>query len=154
MFLAIPYTAAIMVVCLAQSMVQRSGRWLLLSPTALALVYTRGAGGTPSPSVAQPSTSQDKIRTEDDLPRIKTREMLYRLYVQGYYKRLHELQVQEKGKCVLSKRGFLCFLWYSRWLAANIYPSLCFGYCTFPISYCVFLIFTNKLKHEIRVSQG
>ncbi|XP_021434912.1 sterol 26-hydroxylase, mitochondrial isoform X1 [Oncorhynchus mykiss] len=85
-----------MVVCLAQSMVQRSGRWLLPFPTALSLVYTRAAGGTPSPSVAQPSTSQDKIRTEDDLPRIKTREMLYRLYVQGYYKRLHELQVYEK----------------------------------------------------------
>ncbi|KAM9448019.1 sterol 26-hydroxylase, mitochondrial-like isoform 1-T1 [Salvelinus alpinus] len=85
-----------MAVHLAQSAMQRSGRWLLLCPTAPALVCTRWVGGTRSPSNTLPSTSQGKIRTADDLPRIKTRDMFYRMFVKGYYNRLHELQVYEK----------------------------------------------------------
>ncbi|XP_042171458.1 sterol 26-hydroxylase, mitochondrial-like [Oncorhynchus tshawytscha] len=85
-----------MAVHLAQSAMQRSGRWLLLCSTAPALVSTRWVGGTRSPSNTLPSTSQGKIRTADDLPRIKTRDMFYRMFVKGYYNRLHELQVYEK----------------------------------------------------------
>ncbi|XP_031649862.1 sterol 26-hydroxylase, mitochondrial isoform X2 [Oncorhynchus kisutch] len=85
-----------MAVHLAQSAMQRSGRWLLLCSTAPALVSTRWVGGTRSPSNTLPSISQGKIRTADDLPRIKTRDMFYRMFVKGYYNRLHELQVYEK----------------------------------------------------------
>ncbi|XP_029936204.1 cytochrome P450 27C1 [Myripristis murdjan] len=80
---------------LAQSAVQRSGRWLLPCPRAAALVWTRGAGGTSSPSVAL-SVSQDKPRTAEDLPHVSFLELLYRMVFQGYYNRLHELQVYEK----------------------------------------------------------
>ncbi|KAL0964032.1 hypothetical protein UPYG_G00317360 [Umbra pygmaea] len=83
---------------LAQNAVQRSSHCLLvgLNAPALAMVRTRRAGGTLSSSLTQPSTSQGKIRTSDDLPRIKTREMLYRMFIKGYYNRLHELQLYEK----------------------------------------------------------
>uniref|UniRef100_A0A3P9A167 Cytochrome P450, family 27, subfamily A, polypeptide 7 n=1 Tax=Esox lucius TaxID=8010 RepID=A0A3P9A167_ESOLU len=83
---------------LAQTAVQRSGRWLLPCPAAPApaIVCTRGAGSTLPSSITQSSASQGKNRTSDDLPRIKTREMLYRMFVKGYYHRLHELQLYEK----------------------------------------------------------
>ncbi|XP_032424654.1 sterol 26-hydroxylase, mitochondrial-like isoform X2 [Xiphophorus hellerii] len=39
---------------------------------------------------------QDKPRKASDLPRVRVWEMLYRMLVQGYYNRLHELQLYEK----------------------------------------------------------
>ncbi|XP_014840028.1 PREDICTED: sterol 26-hydroxylase, mitochondrial-like isoform X3 [Poecilia mexicana] len=39
---------------------------------------------------------QDKPRAASDLPRVSVWEMLYRMLVQGYYNRLHELQLYEK----------------------------------------------------------
>lgn len=93
-YFAIPPAGPVMATWLTHRAVQSSGRWLLPCPAASALLLSRGTGGTPSPSVALPS-SRDKVRTAEDLPRVTMLEMLYRMVFQGYYNRLHELQVQQ-----------------------------------------------------------
>ncbi|XP_071396574.1 sterol 26-hydroxylase, mitochondrial [Centroberyx affinis] len=80
---------------LARSAVKRSGHWLLPCPPASALACCRGVGGSSSPSVAL-SGSRDKPRTPEDLPHVTFLELLYRMVFQGYYNRMHELQVYEK----------------------------------------------------------
>ncbi|KAL4635625.1 hypothetical protein GN956_G13456 [Arapaima gigas] len=42
------------------------------------------------------TTSSSKLPTEKDLHVVRTLPMLYRMFVKGYYKRLHELQVYDK----------------------------------------------------------
>ncbi|KAM4608995.1 sterol 26-hydroxylase, mitochondrial [Polymixia lowei] len=79
---------------LVQSAVQSSRRWLLPPPPAVALMCSREEQ-TSSPSVAL-SGSRDKPRMAEDLPRVTPLEMLYRMVFQGYYNRLHELQIYEK----------------------------------------------------------
>lgn len=83
---------------LVQNAVRRSGQWLPpCRPPVSALVSARrSAGGTPSPSVTMPKP-QDKVRTQEDLPQVKMLETLYRMFFQGYFSRLHELQV---GYCI------------------------------------------------------
>nr|XP_046259322.1 sterol 26-hydroxylase, mitochondrial isoform X2 [Scatophagus argus] len=66
-------------------------------PDAVARVCSRGVGSVSSPTGSL-STFQDKPRTVEDLPRVSTLELLYRLTFQGFYNRMHELQIYEKQR--------------------------------------------------------
>lgn len=67
--------------------------WLLSSsPVYKSHVCCRKVGRTSSAPGAL-SALQDKPRTVEDLPHVSLLEMLYRMVFQGYYNRLHELQV-------------------------------------------------------------
>ncbi|KAF7658147.1 hypothetical protein LDENG_00016610 [Lucifuga dentata] len=74
---------------------QRNGCWLLQCPAAVAWVCSRWAGSTSSASMAL-GTPQGKPRTAEDLPKVSFLEMMYRMVFQGYFNRLHELQLYEK----------------------------------------------------------
>ncbi|XP_056294166.1 sterol 26-hydroxylase, mitochondrial isoform X2 [Pseudoliparis swirei] len=76
---------------LSRSLMQRNGRWLLTGPTAVARACSGGPGG-PSPA------ARGEPRTVDDLPRVSFLELLYRMVFQGFYNRLHELQIYEKRR--------------------------------------------------------
>uniref|UniRef100_A0A8C3AD81 Cytochrome P450, family 27, subfamily A, polypeptide 1, gene 4 n=1 Tax=Cyclopterus lumpus TaxID=8103 RepID=A0A8C3AD81_CYCLU len=77
---------------LSRSLMRRYGRWPPMGPNAAeAPVCSRGAAG---PS----SAGQDKPRTVDDLPHVSFLELLYRMVFQGFYNRLHELQIYEKQR--------------------------------------------------------
>ncbi|XP_015232479.1 PREDICTED: sterol 26-hydroxylase, mitochondrial-like [Cyprinodon variegatus] len=70
--------------------------WLLSSsPVYKSHVCCRKVGRTSSAPGAL-SALQDKPRTVEDLPHVSSLEMLYRMVFQGYYNRLHELQLYEK----------------------------------------------------------
>ncbi|KAM4730871.1 sterol 26-hydroxylase, mitochondrial-like [Anableps anableps] len=75
-----------------------SGRttWLLPSSSICeSHVCCRKVGSTSSAPGAL-SALRDKPRSAKDLPRVSFWEMLYRMVFQGYYNRLHELQLYEK----------------------------------------------------------
>ncbi|XP_029988168.1 cytochrome P450 27C1-like [Sphaeramia orbicularis] len=75
---------------LSRSVMQRNGSWLLSTrPTSVAQIWFRGASGALS-------ALQDKPRTVKDLPHVSSWELIYRLVFQGFYKRMHELQLYEK----------------------------------------------------------
>lgn len=77
---------------LSQCLMKRSSSWLLPSTAALTRVDCRVWGSTSS--ATQDFTSfQSKPRTLKDLPHVSSLEMIYRVVCQGFYKRLHELQV-------------------------------------------------------------
>ncbi|XP_068428764.1 sterol 26-hydroxylase, mitochondrial [Clinocottus analis] len=77
---------------LYRSLMSGNGRWPLLpGPNAVARVCSTGPGG---PS----SAFQDKPRTVDDLPHVSFLELLYRMVFQGFYNRLHELQIYDKQR--------------------------------------------------------
>ncbi|XP_068561217.1 sterol 26-hydroxylase, mitochondrial [Cebidichthys violaceus] len=82
---------------LSRSVVGRNGSWLLPCPNAVARVCSRGVGGTSSAPEAL-SAFQDKPRTVEDLPHVSFLELLYRMVFQGFYNRLHELQIYEKQR--------------------------------------------------------
>ncbi|KAL6101296.1 cyp27a1 [Pungitius sinensis] len=66
----------------------RSGtRRFWLSPWPSAAACRQGGGGP---------ASREEPRTVEDLPHVSFLEMLYRMLFQGFYKRLHELQIYEK----------------------------------------------------------
>ncbi|CAN9497980.1 unnamed protein product [Ophioblennius macclurei] len=78
---------------------QRSSGWLLPRPLAVApAVVSRGAGRVTSVTGALPPLQADRPRTMDDLPRISFLKFLYRLVFQGFYNRVHELQIYEKQR--------------------------------------------------------
>ncbi|XP_067373120.1 sterol 26-hydroxylase, mitochondrial isoform X2 [Channa argus] len=85
----------IMVAFLSRSVMQRNSTWLPSGPTFTARVFSRGERSASSAPRSR-STFQDKPRTVDDLPRVSFLELLYRLVVQGFYSRMHELQIFEK----------------------------------------------------------
>ncbi|XP_061923535.1 sterol 26-hydroxylase, mitochondrial [Entelurus aequoreus] len=58
------------------------------------LRWSRSASSTPGSLAA--SQESDKPRTVRDLPHVSLLELLYRMVVQGFYSRLHELQLYEK----------------------------------------------------------
>ncbi|KAK3569023.1 hypothetical protein QTP86_021576 [Hemibagrus guttatus] len=64
---------------------------VFLRPITASLGIQRSAGGNSVASV--PSGS---IRTKADLPEVSLPTVLYRLVIQGYYNRMHELQLYEK----------------------------------------------------------
>nr|QQL94744.1 sterol 26-hydroxylase mitochondrial [Lateolabrax maculatus] len=74
---------------------QKSGSWLQLCPTALARFCSRGVGSTSS-DTGPVSSFKDKPRTVEDLPHVSFSEMFYRMIFQGFYNRVHELQIYEK----------------------------------------------------------
>ncbi|XP_040004242.1 sterol 26-hydroxylase, mitochondrial isoform X2 [Xiphias gladius] len=61
----------------------------------MARVCSRGSGSTSS-SQKGLSAFQDKPRTLEDLPHVSFLELIYRLVLQGFYSRIHELQIYEK----------------------------------------------------------
>ncbi|KAM6984952.1 sterol 26-hydroxylase, mitochondrial-like [Aplochiton taeniatus] len=82
---------------LTQSALQRTSSLLRLCPTVSAVVSSRGTGDTSSSSSSVAlSGAQGKQRTVEDLPLVSPWEMFYRMVFQGYYNRLHELQLHEK----------------------------------------------------------
>ncbi|XP_035531952.1 sterol 26-hydroxylase, mitochondrial [Morone saxatilis] len=82
---------------LSRTVAWRNGSWLLPCPVAVVQVCSRGVESTSS-APGSLSTLQDKLRTVEDLPRAGFLELMYRLFFQGYYKRIHELQIYEKQK--------------------------------------------------------
>ncbi|KAM7380857.1 hypothetical protein PAMP_004128 [Pampus punctatissimus] len=78
-----------MAVWLSSAVMQRNGSRLLLRPFAVTQVCSRRLGGTSS-------VLQDKPRVVEDLPRVTFLKLIYRMVFQGFYKRLHELQIYEK----------------------------------------------------------
>ncbi|CAL8240643.1 unnamed protein product [Merluccius merluccius] len=72
------------------------GRWLWPGPGTAAVVPCRAVGGPPSQSMALSGSEGDKLKTIKDLPKVGLWEMLYRMVFQGFYNRLHDLQVYEK----------------------------------------------------------
>ncbi|XP_029386723.1 sterol 26-hydroxylase, mitochondrial [Echeneis naucrates] len=62
--------------------------WLLRYPVAVAHVSSRVTSSFP--------TFQEKPRSLADLPHVSTMELIYRMVFQGFYNRIHELQIYEK----------------------------------------------------------
>lgn len=82
----------IMAAWLSRSVMQKSSSWLQLCPAALARFCSRGVGSTSS-DTGPVSSFKDKPRTVEDLPHVSFSEMFYRMIFQGFYNRVHELQV-------------------------------------------------------------
>ncbi|KAM9365231.1 sterol 26-hydroxylase, mitochondrial isoform 2-T2 [Pholidichthys leucotaenia] len=80
---------------LLQRVIPRKGRWPLPCLVTGAQVCSRGML-RPSSIASGVSTLQDKIRTVEDLPHVSFWELLYRLVVQGFHSRMHELQLYQK----------------------------------------------------------
>eukprot|EP00064_Thunnus_orientalis_P020996 superscaffoldBa00006109_g21150 len=74
---------------------QRNGSRLLSCPMAVAQVCSRGTGST-SPAPGTLSAFHNKPRTVEDLPHTSFSELIYRMVFQGFYNRLHELQIYQK----------------------------------------------------------
>ncbi|XP_004081865.4 sterol 26-hydroxylase, mitochondrial [Oryzias latipes] len=91
------YFTLAMAAWLSSKSVPRNGGRLLSGSVFKAPVCFRGLGRTSSASGAV-SAFQDQPRTIDDLPRVSLLEMLYRLVFQGFYNRMHELQLYEKQR--------------------------------------------------------
>lgn len=85
-------SAVIMAAWLCRSVMQRNVIWLLPCTASTARISSRGVGSTSS-DLRTPSAIREKPRTVDDLPHVSLLEMFYRLVFQGFYNRLHELQV-------------------------------------------------------------
>lgn len=66
--------------------------WLQPQPISTVLDHRRGAGGNLAASVGVLEIP-GKLKTQEDLPVIKTWKVLYRVLFKGYLNRLHELQV-------------------------------------------------------------
>ncbi|KAG7240529.1 hypothetical protein INR49_026813 [Caranx melampygus] len=75
---------------LSLSKIQRYGSWRLLCPIAVARVNSRDASSAP--------TFQNKPRGVEDLPHVSPLELICRILFQGFYNRMHELQIYEKQK--------------------------------------------------------
>ncbi|XP_041856776.1 sterol 26-hydroxylase, mitochondrial-like [Melanotaenia boesemani] len=73
----------------------RNGSRLLPCPISKVQFCARGVGRTSSSTGAH-SAFQDKPRRMEDLPHVSLLELLYRMVFQGFYSRLHELQIYEK----------------------------------------------------------
>ncbi|KAI3356539.1 hypothetical protein L3Q82_017743 [Scortum barcoo] len=84
----------VMAAWLSQTLVQRNGIRLLPCTVAAARLCYRGAGSASSAH----SALQDKPRTVEDLPHISFLELIYRMVFQGFYSRLHELQIYNKKR--------------------------------------------------------
>ncbi|XP_058469399.1 sterol 26-hydroxylase, mitochondrial-like [Solea solea] len=78
---------------LTRCLVKRNGGWPLPGPAAMARVHSRCPGSTSFATVVQ-----HKPRTVKDLPHVSFLEMVYRMVCQGFYKRMHELQIYEKRR--------------------------------------------------------
>ncbi|KAM9710762.1 sterol 26-hydroxylase, mitochondrial [Menidia menidia] len=75
---------------------RRSRGWPLTSPVSGGQVWSRGRGVGRSSAPGALTAVQEKPRSTEDLPRVSFLELLYRLVFQGFYERLHELQIYEK----------------------------------------------------------
>ncbi|XP_044073940.1 sterol 26-hydroxylase, mitochondrial [Siniperca chuatsi] len=82
---------------LSRSVMRKNGGWLLPCPIAVARVCCRGMESASSPPGTL-SAFQDKPRTVEDLPRVSFLELIYRMVFQGFYNRMHELQIYEKQR--------------------------------------------------------
>ncbi|XP_076119823.1 sterol 26-hydroxylase, mitochondrial [Alosa pseudoharengus] len=80
---------------LALSLAGQLSQWLRPRPISMVLRCRRGVGGNSAASVGV-LDSPGKLKTHEDLPQIKTWEVLYRLIFKGYLNHLHELQIYEK----------------------------------------------------------
>lgn len=77
---------------LSSRLVKRKCSSLLPCPISLPPVCSRGVARV-SPASGALSTIQEKPRTVEDLPHVSFLEFLCRVVFQGFYKRMHELQV-------------------------------------------------------------
>ncbi|XP_034042907.1 sterol 26-hydroxylase, mitochondrial isoform X2 [Thalassophryne amazonica] len=99
-----------MAVWLSRSVRQRNVIRFLACPAPVAQVCSRWVETTSSTPVTV-SRSQDKPRTADDLPRVGFLMQMYRMVFQGYYSRMHELQIHEKQIYGSMYRGGLKSVW-------------------------------------------
>uniref|UniRef100_A0A7N6FEI4 Cytochrome P450, family 27, subfamily A, polypeptide 7 n=3 Tax=Anabas testudineus TaxID=64144 RepID=A0A7N6FEI4_ANATE len=90
-------SALVMAAWLCRSVMQRNGIWLLPCPVSTPRLCSRGVGSASS-APRTLSAFQDNPRTVDDLPHVSFLELLYRLVFQGFYNRMHELQIYEKQR--------------------------------------------------------
>ncbi|XP_069554912.1 sterol 26-hydroxylase, mitochondrial [Brachyistius frenatus] len=81
---------------LSRRVMPRNGSWLL-QPCPVSEVCSRGAGKASSAPVAL-AALRDKPRKAEDLPHVNFLELLYRLVFQGFYNRMHELQIYDKQR--------------------------------------------------------
>ncbi|XP_037646766.1 sterol 26-hydroxylase, mitochondrial [Sebastes umbrosus] len=82
---------------LSRSVMQRNGSWLLSCPDSVARACSRGVRG-PSSAPEALSALQEKPRTVEDLHHVSFLELTYRMLFQGFYNRLHELQIYNKQR--------------------------------------------------------
>ncbi|XP_038575979.1 sterol 26-hydroxylase, mitochondrial [Micropterus salmoides] len=82
---------------LSRSVMWKNGSWLLQCPTAVARVCSMGVGSSSS-APGTLSAFQGKPRTVEELPHVSFLELMYRIVFQGFYKRMHELQIYEKQR--------------------------------------------------------
>lgn len=87
-------SAVIMAARLSRSVMWKNGSWLLQCPTAVARVCSMGVGSSSS-APGTLSAFQGKPRTVEELPHVSFLELMYRIVFQGFYKRMHELQVRQ-----------------------------------------------------------
>ncbi|XP_042350913.1 sterol 26-hydroxylase, mitochondrial [Plectropomus leopardus] len=80
---------------ISRGVTRRNGSWLLPCPNAVARVCSSGAGKLSSVQGAL-SAFQEKPRTEEELPHVSLLVQIYRMVFQGFYNRMHELQIYEK----------------------------------------------------------
>ncbi|XP_029315190.1 sterol 26-hydroxylase, mitochondrial [Cottoperca gobio] len=82
---------------LSWTLMQKNGSWLLSCPNSFSRVCSRWLGN-PSSAPGPLSAFQNKPRPLEDLPHISLFEMIYRIVFQGFYNRLHELQIYNKQR--------------------------------------------------------
>lgn len=105
--LCIFYSPLIMAAWLSSRLVKRKCSSLLLCPISLAPVCSRGVARV-SPASGALSTIQKKPRTVEDLPHVSFLEFLCRVVFQGFYKRMHELQVGCSAWSLLCSLTVIC----------------------------------------------
>lgn len=110
--LCICCSALVMAAWLCMCVMQRNVIWLLPCPISTARICSRGVGSTSSASRTL-SAFRDKPRTVDDLPHVSFLELLYRLVFQGFYNRMHELQVRQAPHTALYGLWMLRFKYLS-----------------------------------------
>lgn len=75
--------------------IPRYGCWRQRCPIVVARVNSRDASSAP--------TFWDKPRGVEDLPHVSSLELICRILFQGFYNRLHELQVRYSAWCLDEK---------------------------------------------------
>ncbi|XP_028249558.1 sterol 26-hydroxylase, mitochondrial [Parambassis ranga] len=83
-----------MAVWLSQRVMARNGSWLLRPIAPIGSRSVVRASSNPGTL----SAFQDRPRTVEELPHTSFVELLYRLVFQGFYNRMHELQIYEKQR--------------------------------------------------------
>lgn len=99
------HSTTIMAEHLALHSVRTMAVRMLLRPTTASLNIRRMAGGNATASV-----SPGHLRTKADLSELSLSTIMYRMIFQGFYNRMHELQVQYAQQSGLFSCGDVYFI--------------------------------------------